>query len=88
MQLQAEKFLRLAAPSYRSLHEGAQQCLMAVRLHKKHLSLLQNLLGPTEELAQHATMHDLTLMMKVQRKLLDQLQVGTHRYPHPSALSA
>ena len=64
------------APSYWSLSKGALQCLKAAHLKGKHLSLLQNLLGPAEALAQHGTKHDMALLMELQGILFHYMEVG------------
>ena len=85
MGLQAQDKMRPAASSYRRLCEGAQQCLKAAHLQGRPLAMLQDVLGSPEALAQHATKHDMDLMMELQRILFDKLEVGhsasKHAYP-------
>ena len=79
--------LGYSAPVYRSLCEGAQQCLEAAHLQGQHPSMLQGWLGPADVLAQHGTKHDIDLMVSLQWSLFNNLEVRIpHSYQHPNML--
>ena len=63
--------MKAAAPLYWSLREGVQNCLKALHLLGQHPSALEDWLGLTEFLAQHATKHDMELMMRLRQMFPD-----------------
>ena len=63
------------AQLYWHLREGAQRCIKAADLQGEHPSALEDWLGPTEELLQHASSRDLELMLQLRQFIPDWLLV-------------
>ena len=82
--MQVTHALRGGPSSYWKLREGAQQCLKAAHLQGQHLSLLQGWLGPIAVLVEHATKHDMELVMKLRQFFPDRLQVNVCPMSDPS----
>ena len=69
------------AELYWRLREGAQCCIKAAGLQGKHPSVLEDWLGATEALAQHATSRDMELVLQLRQFFPDWLPVSASSAP-------
>ena len=77
-----QQHLASETPAFWRLRQDAQQCLKAAHLPCQDLSLLEEWLGPVEELAQHATGDDMDLLSRVREPFFRHIQVS--KVPIPS----